>query len=684
MHESFLKDIALVLGVAALTSSISYKLKLPSVLGYLIAGFIIGPYIPIPLFADLHRVESLSEFGVILVMFSIGMEFRLKKFFRVLPTSGITAFLEISALFLTGYLLGYFFGWSGSQSVFMGGALAISSTMIVSKIFEENPPSKRAREHVLGILVIQDVVAIILLTVLGAYGASAQLDLASLMPTVSKLIFILVLLTVVGLFVVPRFVKAVSNYNNSEVMIIVASGLCFVMALVVESLGYSVALGAFLAGILVAESGEGSRVEHLAKPLKDVFVAIFFVSVGMTVDPFVAIEVLPQSIIISIAVIFAQFFIVFIGSVLSGAGINRALLSALALGQIGEFSFIIAAIGLSAGVVTKEFQAIVVTVAIFTSLSSPILWKKSERIVGRISKLIPKQMRIAFGLYEAWFKSMQENRLVEGTLFKIPRKMIFGLLLDAVLLVSLPPLILKFIPPLLERLGVESGTLFEAALLVIILGLILIPIVFGFIKMASSLAINLSQSLFARKIQLKAEEAPAERLFKITVWSILCLLVSFPLLLSLSFFIESSVFIVIVVMTLAAIFYRLWKTAGEVALEYEPGGEKILSLIKKQTFEKKISAKKKTKSIVPGLDDLETVSVKNLELKGLSLFDLDIRNKTGATIVSILRGDHLIMFPNQSEMLDMDDQLQIWGDRESKKLCVDLLNSFQKRREFDA
>ncbi|MCB0422590.1 MAG: cation:proton antiporter, partial [Bdellovibrionales bacterium] len=462
MHGSFLKDIALVLGVAALTSTITYKFRLPSVLGYLIAGFIIGPYIPIPLFADPHRVESLSEFGVILVMFSIGMEFSLAKFFRVLPTSGVTAALEVGAMFMVGISLGYVFEWTTTQSIFMGGALAISSTMIVSKVFEEHHPKEKTREHVLGVLVIQDVVAILLLTVLGAFAASNQLSFASLVPTVTKLIFILALLTIAGLFIVPKFIKYVSALKNTEVLIIVATGLCFVLALIVENLGYSVALGAFLAGILVAESGEGSKIEHLAKPLKDVFVAIFFVSVGMTVDPLVAITVLPQSVLVSVVVVVSQFFIVFMGSILSGTGLSRALFSSLALGQIGEFSFIIAAIGAGAGMVSKEFQAIIVTVAILTSLLTPLLWRHSELIVNKVSQKLPNQFRIAIGLYEAWFRRLRENKLQDGKLLGVPKRVIIGLFFDSVLLILIPPLFFNFLPPILNKVGVPSGTLWES------------------------------------------------------------------------------------------------------------------------------------------------------------------------------------------------------------------------------
>lgn len=675
MHGSFLKDIALVLGVAALTSSISFKFRLPSVLGYLVAGFIIGPYIPIPIFADPHRVESLSEFGVILVMFSIGMEFSLRKFFRVLPTSGVTAALEVGAMFMVGVSLGYFFGWSIAQSIFMGGALAISSTMIVSKVFEENRPTEKTREHVLGVLVIQDVVAIVLLTLLGAFAASNQLSVSNLVPTVSKLIFILVSMTVAGLFIVPRFIKYISALKNAEALIIVATGLCFVLALIVQSLGYSVALGAFLAGVLVAESGEGRKIEHLSKPLKDVFVAIFFVSVGMTVDPLVAVKVLPQALLTSLVVIVCQFLVVFAGSVLSGTGLNRALFSALSLGQIGEFSFIIAAIGTGAGMVSKEFQAIIVSVAILTSLATPMLWRNSEKIVNYISSNLPNQFRIAVGLYEAWFNRIleNENNLQNSTLLGIPKKVIFGLFLDSLLLVSIPPLFLKFLPDILTKLGIPQNTIFASVTLFIILGLFLAPVVYGFVKMASALVVKLSQSVFPTSIKNSKYGSSAERLFNLTVWSILCLIVSFPVLASISFFIDSFVFIILVLVLLSTIVFQIWRSAGKVAYEYETGGEKLLSVIRRQTRSKTSDASNIEPPHIPGLENLESVKVKNQKLVGKTLSELNLRNQTGATVVSIARDKNLIMFPNHAEQVCLNDVFHIWGSDEAKTKCKDLL-----------
>lgn len=673
LHESFLTDIALVLGVAALTSSISYKLRLPSVLGYLIAGFIIGPYIPIPIFADPHRVESLSEFGVILVMFSIGMEFSLRKFFRVLPASGVTAALEVGAMFMVGIYMGYIFGWSAAQSIFMGGALAISSTMIVSKIFEENKPTEKTREHVLGVLVIQDVVAILLLTVLGTFAASNQLSISILVPTVSKLIFILILLTIAGLFIVPKFMKYVSSLRNAEVLIIVATGLCFVLALIVESLGYSVALGAFLAGVLVAESGEGSKIEHLARPLKDVFVAIFFVSVGMTVDPLVAMTVLPQSLLVAMAVIFCQFLVVFIGSVLSGTGLNRALFSALALGQIGEFSFIIAAIGAGAGIVSKEFQAIVVTVAILTSLSSPILWRNSERIVKFISKRLPNKFRIAIGLYEAWFLRIRESKLDDGEVLGVPKKVIFGLLFDSLLLILIPPLFFNFLPDILHKVGIPKDTLLESLALFVLLGIVLGPIIYGFTKISSALIIRLSQSVFSAHIKSDKEYSSVEKLFNLTIWSILCLVVSFPLLASVSLFLDSYVFVALVFFVLATIFFRLWKSAGEVAYEYEAGGERLLSVLKKRTFSEPLSSPVVEAPKIPGLENLDSIKIENQKIVGKTLAELNIRNLTEATVVSIARNDSLIMFPSYAEEVSLGDVLHVWGGEEAKRKCKELL-----------
>ncbi len=670
--DSLVKDIALVLGVAAITSAISRRLKLPTVLGYMAAGLVIGPYIPIPLFADHHRVESLSEFGVVLVMFSVGLEFRIKNFLKVLPTSALTALLEIFTMGMLGTILGRFFGWSNIQSIFLGGALAISSTMIVSKIFEERPPSPKIRQHVFGILIVQDIFAIILLTVFGTLAVSSNLQMDSILPTMLKLLTTLFISMVVGLFVIPRFIRFVAVQKNNEVLTIVAIGICFSLALLVEQMGFSVALGAFLAGILVSESGEGNNIEDLTKSLKDVFVAIFFVSVGMSVNPSVALDVLPFSLILSLSIIIFQFGVVFLGGVLSGVGLQKSAISSLALGQIGEFSFIISAIGFSAGLVDQKFQAVIVSVAVLTSLSTPLLWARSDRISNYLTSKLPNRMRVVIGLYETWFEKINNENKVSGvSVFGIPKRIVFSIFVDAILLIILPPILLRYLPSLFE--GFVKNTKYsylENSITFVVISLIFVPILIGLIKNISRLNILVSDRLFSDSEEVR-EKVPARRLFSVTVWAIMFLLIAPAAASVLGAFVGTDIFWILLLIVFILIMIYIWRSAGSFTNNFESGSATIESVLRQQTFP---SGKKSVD--IPGLEDLMRIDIENKNLIGKSVADLNLRNSTGVTIVAIERENRRMLFPGHQEVFQKNDILFVWGSQTSKEKCKQYISEY--------
>lgn len=684
MHESFLKDIALVLGVAAVISAVARRFKLPTVLAYMMAGLVIGPYIPIPLFADPKRVESLSEFGVILVMFAVGLEFRLSRFFQVLPTAGITALFEISMMLLVGISLGYLFGWPTPQSLFFGGALCISSTMIVSKVFEERPPKPEVKEHVFGVLVIQDIVAILLLTVFGTFAASSQLQLNELVSTVTKLVSVLVFSVAFGLFVIPKFIRYISKNESVEVITIVATGICFAVALLVESMGYSVALGAFLAGVLISESGEGHKIEHLMQPLKDVFAAIFFVSVGMSVNPLVAIKYWPQALVATGAVILFQFVTVFIGGILSGAGTKKSLLTSLTLGQIGEFGFIIAAIGAGAGLVGEEFSAIVVTVAVLSSLSTPLLWKSADKIMNYVIEKMPNPLRIAIGLYEAWFNNLRQQSLQNqsSSILGVPKKIPIAMAIDGMLMILLPPAILKFLPGVVEQTAEDQVQKFEDLIVYMVLAVIMAPLLYGFIKSTSQLITHLTKMIFKEAQKSTLEREAAKSLFTVTIWSLVSFLIGIPALSALRPFTNSLIFSIVLAFMFLFILGLLWKRAKEVATDFESGGERLISVLKRQTYNSHSSVESSPQTSsssshnvlpIPGLENIESIQLTNEKHFGKTLSEMNLRNLTGVTVVSILRQDKRILFPNHKEPLLSGDVIQVWGNEEAKEKCKTML-----------
>ncbi len=408
-HDGFIYDLAIVLGVAAATGLIFQLVRQPSVLGYLLAGLIVGPYIPIPLFADPERVHQLSEFGVVLVMFAVGLEFRIGKFVEVLPVSGVTAAIEIGALFGVGTLLGSWLGWNDTESLFLGACLCVSSTMAVSKILEQRPIAADSRRMVFGVLVLQDVAAIALIAVMTAVAQGADASLVDVLVILGKLLGVLCALVAAGMFVVPRFIKLVVGTKSAETLVVGSVALCFVLALFAEQLGYSAALGAFIAGVLVAESGNGAKVEHATAAVKDVFAAVFFVSIGMTVDPVVAAEHFPTALLVLVAVVLTQFVRVTLGGVLSGSGLRRSLTAGISLGQIGEFAFIISAIGVSARVVPAELQPVLVTVAVLSTFTTALGLRWSDKLVQGVERRLPSRFLKMLAIYEAWFEQIRTS-----------------------------------------------------------------------------------------------------------------------------------------------------------------------------------------------------------------------------------------------------------------------------------
>jgi len=392
-NPSILLDLAMVLGVAAVTTVVCQRFRLPVVLGYLLAGLIIGPHVPVPLVANLHHVHTLSELGIILLMFSLGIDFSLKKLMRAGPPASLIALIKTGFLTWAGYLIGRFLGWSSLESIFAGAALGISSTMIIARVYQGMGIKGPIADLVLSALIVEDLLAILMLTLLTAVGSGAGLGLGALLLTVARLAGFLFLVLAFGRWLVPRFIRWVADMGHDETLLITAVGLCFSLSLLASYMGYSVALGAFLAGMLVAESGRERRVEHLLAPLKDVFVAIFFVSIGMLIDP---AQVLPNwraILLFGVLVFLGKFLTAAFGAILGGSGLRNSIWIGSSLTQIGEFSFIIAALGQALGVVSPALFPVMVVTSAWTILTTPIMIRHSDALADRFERHMPRRLR---------------------------------------------------------------------------------------------------------------------------------------------------------------------------------------------------------------------------------------------------------------------------------------------------
>lgn len=429
----FVQDLALVLSVAGATSLVVRKLGQPAILGYLLAGLVVGPYVPIPLFADATRVQELSDFGVVLVMFAIGLEFRVATLLRVLPRAGLAALFSIGLLGWCGINLATLFGWSSLEGLLLGGSMAISSTMVLKKTLEDVPLDKATEGLVVGVLVLQDIVAIGLLASFSGLKPGGTPSWIELGWIEAQVVFFLIALATGGMFLVPALIRAASGPRSEEAILVVATGTAFAFAEIAAHFGYSPALGAFVAGVLVAESGERRAVEHGVHPLKNLFGAVFFVSVGMAVDPLLVSQSLGKVLTVSAVVVLAQLMGTGVGALLSGGSLSQAVTSGLALGQMGEFSFLIVATGIQAGLAGDEFRPVVVGAAVLTAFTTPLLLRRAEALTRGVDRVLPAPLRTALSVYQARLERAQSApQAPRSQLWKIAS----ALALDGILLIG--------------------------------------------------------------------------------------------------------------------------------------------------------------------------------------------------------------------------------------------------------
>jgi CPA2 family monovalent cation:H+ antiporter-2 len=523
--HTFLENLALVLCTAAATSFLFQRLRQPVIFGYLIAGMIVGPYLPIPLAADERVLRMLSELGVILLMFSLGLEFRIKRVAQIAATSGLAAILETSAMLGLGYLAGYLLGFSSVESIFTGAIVAISSTTIIAKAFEENLVHGRLREVVFGILIVEDLIAIILLALLTAIASGAGLSATSLGLTLVRLTTFLAGLVVVGILIVPRFVRAIVKSERTDTMLVGVIGLCFAAAYLASTFGYSVALGAFIMGSLVAESGEAVRIERLVHPVRDMFVAIFFVSVGSLIDPRVIVDHWDAVLLLSVVVVVGKVVAVTAGSFITGNGLRHSIQAGMSLAQIGEFSFIIAAVGLTSGIISGFIYPVAVAVSAITTLATPWLIRLSEPAAMLVDRKLPRPLQTSVALYASWVDRIRNAPGVAGR--SKTRRLVRVILIDAIVL------IVVVIGAAAER-G-RFTTLFSewtgaspiVSLTVVAIGAaaIALPLVWGIVRSARMLGFVLAMRALPAAGKRKADFAAAPRRALVTMLQLGTLLI---------------------------------------------------------------------------------------------------------------------------------------------------------------
>ncbi|CAM2193949.1 monovalent cation:H+ antiporter-2, CPA2 family [Paraburkholderia kururiensis] len=411
MHHGigFIQDLAVVMVLAGIVTVLFHRLRQPVVLGYIAAGVIIGPYTPpFQLIHDEQTIQTLGELGVVFLMFSLGLEFSLRKLFRVGATAVVAALSEIVLMLWIGFEIGRAFGWSPMDSLFLGAILAISSTTIIVKALSELGLKRESfAQLVFGILIVEDILGIAMLVLLSGIAQTGQLSAGIAFVTLGKLLLFMTVSLVAGILVVPRALAYVARTGSDEMLLVAVLGFCFGFCLLVVKLDYSIALGAFLIGAIMAESRHLHRIEHLIAPLRDAFSAIFFVTIGLMLNPLVLVDYALPIATITAAVILGKLVSCGLGTFLAGKDGRTAMRVGMTVSQIGEFSFIIASLGLTLKVTSAFLYPVAVSVSALTTLTTPYLIRVADPLSRRVANAMPPTLANVFGLYGQWLRSLR-------------------------------------------------------------------------------------------------------------------------------------------------------------------------------------------------------------------------------------------------------------------------------------
>ena len=685
MHATneFLRNLALVLCVAAITTQVFQRLRQPVVFGYMLAGLIVGPHIPVPLVADEAMVHTFAELGVVLLMFALGLEFSLRRLVQVGPTAGIVALLQSALMVALGYLIGRAFGWTAIESVYAGAIIAISSTTIIVKAFAEQGVKGKVTEVVFGVLIIEDLIAIFLLAILTTLSSGGGISAGHLGLTAGRLVAFLAGLLVVGLFVVPRLIRSVVKLDRPETIIVTAVGLCFGIAYLASVFGYSVALGAFVAGSLVAESGREKVVEHLIAPVRDMFAAIFFVAVGMMIDPRLILEHWGAILIFSIIVIVGKVIAVTIGAFLAGYGTRTSVSAGMSLAQIGEFSFIIAGVGLTTGATRDFLYPVAVAVSAITTLTTPALIRAADRTASLVDRRLPKPIQNLAALYGSWIEGLRQRPANRGERSR-ERRLLAFLVLDAVIIAALALVATRGLASATAWVSSHSGIGADNAKLLVLAGcaLAVLPLAIGLLRGVRALALRYALRAFPPPAPGRVDFAAAPRRAFVVSWQLaLVILGALPLFLLLQTVVHPAVAVTLLGLGTLTLGIGFWRSATNLQAHTRAGAEVIIAALGRQmegnteghaaghgeaSTRNEGLPSLKLSDLVPGLGD--PVSVRLAEgdhAVGRTLAELDLRDRTDAAVLAISRERGNVLLPVGRERLEAGDLLALAGTHEA-------------------
>jgi CPA2 family monovalent cation:H+ antiporter-2 len=646
--------------VAGAVTILFRKLRQPVVLGYILAGLIIGPHTPpYALITDLHVIETLAELGVILLMFSLGLHFSVSKLATVGATASIAALMEIGLMLGAGYGLGLAFGWSRMDSLFLGAILSISSTTIIIKALEDlRLTTQRFAEITFGILIVEDIAAILILALLSGIAVTGTLSMTDAALTSGRLAMFLACVLVVGLIAAPRLLAYLVRVRSNEMTLVVLLAICFGVSLLALKLGYSVALGAFLAGAVLAESRHSPRAAELIEPVRDMFSAVFFVAVGMLINPALLWQYLIPIAVISVVAIFGKIVACAVGAFLGGAEPRTALRTGMSLAQIGEFSFIIATLGETLNVTSEFLYPIAVAVSAITTLTTPYLIRGSDVVADRLSGWSPPALRAAAKVYSEARPLGHLNDTGNAIVRKAVRQSLLqiavNLLLVAGLFIgagALEPRAEAWLPGLPPWTGGARTLLWFAAVLATL------PMHVAVLRKLQALSMIMAEMSIDPGLNAELKQARRSMLtsvilvFSISTYGVSVLIISSALL-------PPWPVLLVLLALLWGIAWRIW---GHLIRVYARAQTALRDTLAEELPDH-TPAPEPVQELLRGVALCTVEIAENTLAAGRLIREINLRAITGASIIGIERGGEAIINPDPNEEILVGDQVVVLGN----------------------
>lgn len=659
-----ISDLAVILIAAGIITLIFKCLKQPVVLGYIVAGILAGPAVPyIPTVSDPTNIKIWADIGVIFLLFAMGLEFSFKKLMTVGGTAVIASITIVSGMMFLGYTAGNALGFSHLSSIFLGGMLSMSSTAIVFKAFDDmGLRGQKFTGVVLGVLVVEDLVAVVLMVLLSTLAVSKQVEGMEMLESILKLGAFLIFWSLLGIYLIPSFLKKIKPFLNDETLLIIALGFCLGMVMIAAKAGFSSALGAFVMGSLLAETIEAEKIEKLVKPVKDLFAAIFFVSVGMMIQPDLLIEYLVPICILTILVIIGQIFFGSLGVLLSGQPLKIALQSGFSLTQIGEFAFIIASLGVSLKVTDDYLYPVIVAVSVVTTFLTPYMIRMATPVYQLIDNYLPSSIKLMLNRYSSGSNTVKHK----STWNKLLKSMLLDVILYTVLTIFSIIIFFTYVNPIIREniLGFKGALLSLSIILAIIL-----PFLWAIIMKK-----NHSPEFLKLWNDSKFNRGPLVSLIAIKL--LLCASILMPVIVHI-FNVASGVGFIITLLILLMII--LSKKLKKRSLSIE---KRFIDNFNGKTTDSNIGSPL-TDNIFKSLpfNDLHLMDFvvgQESSIVGRSLKEINFRQKYGINIVSIIRGERQINIPRGEERLYPFDKIIIVGTDEELDLFQEIIQKQDK------